>query len=91
MIINIGLITIGKAYKRGLSEHFISWLNDTAWYEPYGFNKTGVFGGSFGGKESENDRIKRRPVVFVHGTGDSVIGDTWHNNGFRYTIEEFLK
>jgi triacylglycerol esterase/lipase EstA (alpha/beta hydrolase family) len=29
--------------------------------------------------------------VFVHGTGDSIIGDTWRNNGFRMTIEEFLR
>lgn len=51
------LITVGTAlagvvppYKRGLTDHFISWLNDTAGYEPYGFNRSDFFGGSFGGK-----------------------------------------
>ncbi len=41
-------------YTRGLTPHFIEWLNDTGYYEPYGFNKSSVFGGSFGGKEYDN-------------------------------------
>lgn len=84
------LISAELPYSRGLTPHFISWLNDTGLYEPYGFNKTLVFGGSFGGRESDDDRPTRRPVVFVHGTADSVIGDNWKNNGFRATIEHFI-
>ena len=29
--------------------------------------------------------------MFVHGTADSVIGDNWRNNGFRKSIESFMK
>ena len=77
-------------YQRGLTPHFISWLNDTGGYEPYGFNRSEFIGGSFGGKDSDNTPITRRPVVFIHGTSDQIIGDTRDNNGFRMTIEYFL-
>ena len=38
------------AYERGLTDHFIAWLNDTGGYESYGFNRSEYFGGSFGGR-----------------------------------------
>lgn len=68
----------------------MAWLNDTAHYEPYNFNRTEFFGGSFGGKEDDSTPIKRRPIVFVHGNADMAIGDNWINNGFRISIEYFL-
>eukprot|EP00347_Sterkiella_histriomuscorum_P003794 403362914 len=77
-------------YKRGLTDHFISWLNDTGTYEPYGFNRSDFFGGSFGGKDSDDTPITKRPVIFVHGNADMAIGDEWVNNGFRLSIEYFL-
>ena len=67
----------------------MSWLNETG-YEPYGFNRTEFFGGSFGGKETEEDTVTRDPVIFIHGNADMIIGDTPMNNGFRYSIEYFL-
>jgi hypothetical protein len=79
-----------QGYERGLTDHFISWLNDTGEYEPYGFNRSDFFGGSFGGKDNDSSSITRRPVVFVHGNGDRVIGDVPMNNGFRISIEYFL-
>ena len=77
-------------YKRGLTDHFISWLNDTGGYEPYNFNRTEFFGGSFGGKENDDSIIKHRPVIFIHGNQDMLIGDNPENNGFRLSIEYFL-
>ncbi len=61
------------------------------YYEPWGLNRTDFFGGSFGGKDDDNTPIKRRPVVFIHGTGDMIIGEEPINNGFRLTIEHFLR
>jgi len=77
-------------YTRGLTDDFSRWLNDTGLYEPYGFNKTHIYGGSFGGREFTDQKLVKRPVVFVHGTSDCIIGDNRSNNGFRYTIEHFL-
>ncbi len=79
-----------KSYERGLTDHFIHWLNDEAGYEPYNFNRTEFFGGSFGGKENDSTPIKNRPIVFVHGTAGRMIGDCPVTNGFRHTIEYFL-
>ena len=73
-----------------MTPHFISWLNDTAKYEPYGFNRSDFYGGSFGGKENDDTLITKRPIIFVHGTSDSLIGSTPDDSGFRYTIEHFL-
>ena len=77
-------------YKRGLTDHFIAWLNRTSEYEYYGFNRSDFFGGSFGGKENDETPIKHRPIVFVHGNTDMAIGDSPMNNGFRISIEYFL-
>ena len=77
-------------YKRGLTDHFINFLGATKNYYPYHFNKTEFFGGSFGGKEDDNDTIVNRPVIFIHGAADQMIGYGWENDGFRYSIEYFL-
>lgn len=95
----VGILALGNellkedpvpSYKRGLTDHFINWLNSTSGYEPYGFNRTEFFGGSFGGKEDDSTPIVKRPVIFIHGNGDQIIGEEWANNGFHYTIEYFL-
>ncbi|CDW91555.1 lipase [Stylonychia lemnae] len=82
--------TQNTTYQRGLSDHFIKFLDINKNYYPYNFNRTYYFGGSFGGKENDSTPINRVPVVFVHGAGDRIYGDDPSNNGFRYTIEYFL-
>ena len=62
-------ISVQIDYKRGLTNHFIEWLNITD-YEPYGFNRTEFYGGSFGGREYEGQPIVNNPVIFIHGDGD---------------------
>ncbi len=57
-------------YERGLTQHFINFLDDTKNYYPYNFNRTEFFGGSFGGKQDDNDTIERAPVIFIHGAAD---------------------
>ncbi|CDW78772.1 lipase [Stylonychia lemnae] len=79
-----------STYKRGLTDHFINFLDLKSNYYPYGFNRTQFFGGSFGGKDNDSTPINRVPVVFVHGAADMVIGYGWENDGFRYDIEYFL-
>lgn len=90
LTVAVSLITTSKAYERGLTDHFVNWLSDVAGYEPYNFNRTEFFGGSFGGKDNDSSPVARRPVVFIHGTAGRVIGDCPMTNGFRYTIEYFL-
>ena len=70
-------------YERGLTNHFINWLNDVGGYEPYNFNRSDFFGGSFGGKDDDDTPIVRRPVVFVHGTAARIIGNDPNTDGFR--------
>ncbi len=57
-------------YERGLTQHFINFLDYTKNYYPYEFNRTDFFGGAFGGKEDDNDTITRAPVIFIHGAAD---------------------
>ena len=65
-------------------------MNSTT-YEFYGFNKTEFYGGSYGGKLSDDDVIINQPVVFVHGNGDLAAGrDEDLQSGFKYSIEYFL-
>ena len=78
-------------YERGLTDHFINFLDFTKNYYPYEFNRTDFFGGAFGGKADENDTITRAPVIFIHGAADQLIGEEWANDGFRYSIEYFLE
>ena len=77
-------------YDRGLTEHFISWLNDTKHYEPFNFNRSDSIGGSFGGKDDDDTPVNHRPIIFIHGTSDMAIGYEPINNGFRIPIEYFL-
>lgn len=57
----------------GLSTHFVYWLNESG-YEYYGFNRTDLHGGSFGGRSDDNDVIVNQPVIFIHGNGDLASG-----------------
>ncbi|CDW84125.1 lipase [Stylonychia lemnae] len=80
-----------STYKRGLTDHFIQFLNLNKNYYPYNFNRTQFFGGSFGGKDNDTSPITKVPVVFVHGAADMLYGDNDSNNGFRYSIEYFIQ
>ncbi|CDW84053.1 lipase [Stylonychia lemnae] len=98
-LISLALISIlaatihsqNSTYKRGLTDHFIRFLDTNKDYYTYNFNRTQFFGGSFGGKENDSSPINKVPVVFVHGAADMLIGYGWENDGFRYDIEYFLQ
>jgi hypothetical protein len=73
VIITCGILSTAIAvphYERGLTDHFIDWLNNTGGYESFNFNRTSFIGGSFGGKTNDSTPITRRPVIFIHGTSD---------------------
>eukprot|EP00347_Sterkiella_histriomuscorum_P014097 403362179 len=91
LIISENVLGQDTFYKRGLTDHFTQWLGQNKNYYPYHFNRTDFFGGSFGGKEDDSTQITRRPVIFIHGAADQIIGEEWANNGFRYSIEYFLE
>ena len=62
------------ASAQSLTPHFEAWLNANG-YAPYGFERSDISGGSFGGRASGSDPIVNEPVIFVHGNGDRA--DSW--------------
>lgn len=73
-----------------MSEHFISWLNASD-YEQYGFNRSQFIGGAFGGKQSDDDKVVKIPVIFVHGNGDLANGRIEDDqSGWKTSLEYFL-
>lgn len=58
---------------RTLTSHFSFWLANSK-YAKYNFERSDLKGGSFGGKASENDIIKKEPVIFIHGNSDVAVG-----------------
>lgn len=56
ILLSFATIAVADNLQTGLSEHFVSFLNESI-YESYGFNRSGIIGGSFGGKLSDDDVI----------------------------------
>jgi len=72
-----------------LTADFSSWLN-TNGYGSYGFERTDLVGGAYGGKSTSGDKITHEPVVFIHGNSDIAVGVTGDFTGFTDSIEYFL-
>ena len=73
-----------------LTPHFRTWLEKNG-YASFGFARTDIKGGSYGGKTDDNDVIKHNPVIFIHGNGDKAIGDSTDiYKGFTNTIQYLL-
>lgn len=75
---------------RGLTPHFSHWLSANG-YGSYGFERTDLVGGAFGGKSSDSDQIKRTPVIFFHGNSDIAVGVVDLFTGFSRSIEYFME
>jgi len=56
-----------------LTDDFKTWLV-THGYGGYGFARTDLVGGSFGGKSWSAPTVDREPVIFVHGASDQALG-----------------
>lgn len=73
----------------GLSSDFRSWLTANG-YGGYGFARTDVPGGSYGGRVSAGQAVVNQPVIFIHGNSDSALGTGLSSaTGWRASIEYF--
>lgn len=73
----------------GLSSDFRSWLSANG-YSSYGFTRTDVPGGSYGGRAFAGQAVVNHPVIFVHGNSDSALGTGISTaTGWRSSIEYF--
>src|SRR3990167_7051562 len=57
----------------GITSNFNQWLNDNG-YAAYDFAQYSLSGGSFGGKQNDNDAVVNDPVIFIHGNSDKALG-----------------
>ena len=85
----LAYITSAQDLDRGLTKHFSNWLNANG-YGQYGFERTDLVGGAFGGKSSDTDSVNHNPVIFFHGNSDVAVGTNDLFTGFSKTIEYFL-
>ena len=73
----------------GLSTDFRNWLTANG-YGSYGFERSDVPGGSYGGRAFAGQAVVRQPVIFIHGNSDSAIGTGSSSfTGWRASIEYF--
>ncbi|HYC88553.1 MAG TPA: lipase family protein [Thermoanaerobaculia bacterium] len=73
----------------GLSGDFRSWLAANG-YGSYGFARTDVPGGSYGGRVFAGQGVVNQPVIFIHGNSDSALGTgSSLATGWRASIEYF--
>lgn len=73
----------------GLSTDFRNWLTANG-YGSYGFARTDVPGGSYGGRSVAGQAVVNQPVIFIHGNSDSALGTgSSLATGWRSSIEYF--
>lgn len=72
-----------------MTPHFSRWLKANN-YEKYGFERSDLEGGAYGGKNSDSDSIKHEPVIFIHGNSDIAAGPTYWQSGWSESIKYFL-
>ncbi len=73
----------------GLSTDFRNWLSANG-YSSYGFTRTDVPGGSYGGRVTPGQALVNQPVIFIHGNSDSALGTgSPATTGWRSSIEYF--
>ena len=75
------------AVQGGLTSHFVSWLNANG-YSGYGFARTDLVGGSYGGRTSAGQSVVNQPVIFIHGNSDRAVGGTF--GGWSDSLDYFL-
>ncbi len=71
LCLGLGMLTVLPATSSAqtITGHFEAWL-DANGYASFGFERSDLVGGSFGGRASGSDPVVRDPVIFVHGNGD---------------------
>ena len=77
------------AVVKGLTPHFSAWLKANG-YGSYNFDRLDLTGGAYGGKSSDSDVIKNKPIIFFHGNSDIAVGTQGLFTGFTKSIDYFL-
>ena len=79
------------AVQGGLSTHFRTWLKARG-LSGRAFDRADLLGGSYGGRNQEQDPVTRPPVIFVHGNSDRALGTgSAFHTGWTASIAFFLK
>jgi hypothetical protein len=74
----------------GLTKDFTTWLSANG-YASYGFQRSDLIGGSYGGKASATDTVVHEPVIFIHGNSDKAIGTGGlYQSGWTSSLNYFL-
>ena len=72
----------------GLTTDFRNWLTANG-YGSYGFERSDVPGGSYGGRTSAGQAVVNQPVIFIHGNSDSALGYSSSLTGWTSSINYF--
>ena len=76
----------GTVLQSGLSPHFQQWLETSNYTRD--FARLDILGGAFGGLLNDQDCLRQRPIIFVHGNGDRALGGPL--GGWQYPTEHLL-
>lgn len=57
----------------GFTDDFKSFLNSNG-YGSYGFERSDIKCGAYGGRSNSGDKINKTPVIFIHGNSDVGFG-----------------
>lgn len=78
-----------NASTAGITPHFQNWLQANG-YGSYGFERSDLVGGSYGGKQNDSDTVVNQPVIFIHGNSDKAVGTVTGQTGWNASIDYFL-
>jgi hypothetical protein len=72
----------------GLTTDFRNWLTANG-YGGYGFERSDVPGGSYGGRTYAGQPVVNQPVIFIHGNSDTALGYSSALTGWTSSINYF--
>jgi hypothetical protein len=72
----------------GLTTDFRNWLTANG-YDGYGFERSDVPGGSYGGRTYAGQPVVNQPVIFIHGNSDTALGYSSSLTGWTSSINYF--
>ena len=72
----------------GLTTDFRNWLTANG-YGGYGFERSDVPGGSYGGRTYAGQPVVNQPVIFIHGNSDTALGYSSGFTGWTSSINYF--
>uniref|UniRef100_A0A7E4V436 Lipase n=1 Tax=Panagrellus redivivus TaxID=6233 RepID=A0A7E4V436_PANRE len=74
-----------------ISKDFKTWLNSYG-YQDYNFDRSDIgASGSYGGRQTANEAISHRPIIFIHGNSDTAVASNSNFTGWSASISYFLQ